>query len=55
MEMRVVEITPEAIVLDANHPLAGKTICYNVEVLAVREATEEDLEERHEHGPDCDH
>lgn len=55
MEMRVVEITPEAIVLDANHPLAGKTICYNVEVLDVREATKADMEDRHEHGPDCDH
>jgi FKBP-type peptidyl-prolyl cis-trans isomerase SlyD len=55
MEMRVVEVNNEAIVLDANHPLAGKTIHYAVEVIGVREATKEDLELRHEHGPDCDH
>ncbi|HIG11575.1 MAG: FKBP-type peptidyl-prolyl cis-trans isomerase [bacterium] len=55
MEMRVVEVNPESIVLDANHPLAGKTINYAVEVATVRQATDEDLEERHEHGPDCEH
>lgn len=55
LEMRVAEVNEEAVVLDANHPLAGKTITYKVEVREFRQATEADLEERHEHGEDCDH
>ncbi|MCB9914750.1 MAG: peptidylprolyl isomerase [Planctomycetes bacterium] len=53
LDMRVVEINDDAIVLDGNSPLAGKTLRYAVEVLAVREPTEEDLELRHEHGEGC--
>ena len=55
IEMRVVEDNAESVVLDANHPLAGKTITYKVEVKEHREATEADFAERHEHGEDCDH
>ena len=43
LEMRVVEISPESIVLDANHPLAGKTVTFSVEVVSVREATADEL------------
>ena len=55
IEMRIVEINPEAVVLDANHPLAGKTIQYEVEVRELRQPTEEDLAGRHVHGEDCEH
>jgi FKBP-type peptidyl-prolyl cis-trans isomerase SlyD len=55
--MRVVEITPDAVVVDANHPLAGQTLHYSVVVREVREATLEELEsaasefdEAHESG-----
>ena len=34
--MRVVEISPEAIVLDANHPLAGRSVAFEVAILGVR-------------------
>lgn len=37
MEMRVVEANADAVVLDGNHPLAGKTVTFQVKVLAVRE------------------
>jgi FKBP-type peptidyl-prolyl cis-trans isomerase SlyD len=62
--MSVVEIGDKQVVVDANHPLAGMTLRYQVKVLDVREATEDEIEhaaaqldEAHEHvhGPDCDH
>lgn len=39
----VVRLTPEAVVLDLNHPLAKDRVHYVGEVLAVREPTEEEL------------
>jgi len=40
----VVEKKPDSIVLDYNHPLAGKTLVYHVKVEKVREANREELE-----------
>ncbi|NQD72549.1 peptidylprolyl isomerase [Sphingobacterium shayense] len=48
----VVEVTPEAVVADLNHPMAGKTLNFDVEVLNVRPATEEELAHGHAHGVD---
>ncbi len=62
--MRVVEVKGDSVIVDANHPLAGVALRYNVKVLVVRKATEEEIEsaarelaeaEEHEHGPGCDH
>ena len=53
VDMRVVEINDEAVVLDANHPLAGETITYSVEVRNVRQISEEELQKRRELGPEC--
>jgi len=62
--MRVVEIKPDAIVVDANHPLAGQTLHYSVEVREVREATADEIEtaaaafeeaEGHIHDESCSH
>lgn len=46
MEMRVVEISPESIVLDANHPLAGQQVTFDLRVVSVRPATDEEIEAR---------
>ncbi len=35
IEFRVVELRPDEVVLDANHPLAGQKVTFEVEVLAV--------------------
>ncbi len=35
-QVRVHEVREETIVIDANHPLAGKTLIFDVRVLAVR-------------------
>src|SRR5262249_27026287 len=42
--MRVVELKRDAVVVDANHPLAGQTLHYSVTVREVREATAEEIE-----------
>ena len=40
------------VLVDANHPLAGVTLHFDVEVSAIRAATEEELAHGHPHGPD---
>ncbi|MFT5080599.1 MAG: FKBP-type peptidyl-prolyl cis-trans isomerase SlyD [Planctomycetota bacterium] len=44
VDMRVIEVRPDTVFLDGNHPLAGQNVTFDVEVLTVREATEEELE-----------
>jgi FKBP-type peptidyl-prolyl cis-trans isomerase SlyD len=41
--LRVLEVGAEAIVVDANHPLAGQPVTFNLEVLEVRPASAEEL------------
>jgi FKBP-type peptidyl-prolyl cis-trans isomerase SlyD len=36
--------------VDANHPLAGRTLSFDIEVVAVREASEEEIAHGHAHG-----
>jgi FKBP-type peptidyl-prolyl cis-trans isomerase SlyD len=48
----VTEITDDTVTLDFNPPLAGKTLTYNVEVLGLREANEEELDHGHPHSLD---
>ena len=39
----VVEVSDEAVKMDFNHPMAGKTLNFDVEVVEVRDVTPEDL------------
>lgn len=41
--------------VDFNHPYAGKTLHYEVKVVAVRDATAEELAHGHVHGPGAHH
>ena len=48
----VVEVTEDAVIADLNPPMAGKTLEFDVEILNVRPATEEELSHGHAHGVD---
>jgi FKBP-type peptidyl-prolyl cis-trans isomerase SlyD len=41
--------------VDTNHPLAGKTLSFDVEILDVRAASAEELSHGHAHGPGGHH
>jgi FKBP-type peptidyl-prolyl cis-trans isomerase SlyD len=51
----VTQLSGDMVTLDGNHPLAGKTLYFEVEVAAVREATAEELAHGHVHGPGDHH
>jgi FKBP-type peptidyl-prolyl cis-trans isomerase SlyD len=46
------EVKPDSITIDLNHPLAGKTLHFDVTVREVRAASAEEIEHGHAHGPD---
>lgn len=50
MEATIVEVTDEIVKLDFNHPLAGKELTFDVTIVELRAATEEELEHGHVHG-----
>jgi FKBP-type peptidyl-prolyl cis-trans isomerase SlyD len=48
--VRVVKVDPEQVTVDANHPLAGVPLTFDVQIREVREATAEEIEHGHVHG-----
>lgn len=48
--VRIVKVTDTMVTIDGNHPLAGQTLAFEVEVLGVRDASAEELEHGHVHG-----
>jgi len=51
MQVIVVKVGRFNIDVDRNHPLAGQTLTFDVEVMDVREATQEEVSHGHAHGP----
>ena len=47
----VTKVDGDKITVDGNHALAGETLNFNVEVADIREATAEELQHGHVHGP----
>jgi FKBP-type peptidyl-prolyl cis-trans isomerase SlyD len=41
--------------IDANHPLAGQTLTFDVEIVDLRPATQEEISHGHAHGPGGHH
>jgi FKBP-type peptidyl-prolyl cis-trans isomerase SlyD len=51
----VAGVEPGVVLIDPNHPLAGETLHFDVEILGVRNGTAEELEHGHVHGPGGHH
>lgn len=51
----VMEVHDDKVVVDGNHPLAGVQLNFDVTVVEVRDATEEEIEHGHVHGPGGHH
>ena len=51
----VTKIGLDSITVDANHPLSGVELNFDVEVMEIRLATEEELAHGHVHGPGGHH
>jgi len=51
----IVAVTDETVSIDANHPLAGESLYFDIEVLSVREASAEEIAHGHVHsaGSSC--
>jgi FKBP-type peptidyl-prolyl cis-trans isomerase SlyD len=45
----VVDIRDDTVVIDANHPLAGERLTFEIDVLDIRDATSEELRHGHVH------
>ena len=48
--VRVIAMDEQSITVDANHPLAGVTLHFNVTVTEIRDATDEELAHGHPHA-----
>jgi FKBP-type peptidyl-prolyl cis-trans isomerase SlyD len=52
---RVLELNGDQVKLDGNHPLAGEDLVFDVEVMKIRDATNEELAHGHAHHGDGHH
>ncbi len=51
LSVTVIKIDENEVVVDGNHPLAGVALNFDVKILDIRVATEEELSHGHVHGP----
>jgi FKBP-type peptidyl-prolyl cis-trans isomerase SlyD len=55
MIAKVTKISGDDVTLDMNHPLAGVDLNFDVEIVEVRMATNEEIDHGHAHGPGGHH
>jgi FKBP-type peptidyl-prolyl cis-trans isomerase SlyD len=55
MPFVVKEVKQEEVTIDFNHPLAGKDLEFEVKLIDIRDATVEELQHGHAHGPGGNH
>ncbi|WP_108652268.1 FKBP-type peptidyl-prolyl cis-trans isomerase [Dongshaea marina] len=48
----VQDVTEEMVTVDANHPLAGKSLTFSVKIDSIRDASDEEKAHGHAHGPE---
>jgi FKBP-type peptidyl-prolyl cis-trans isomerase SlyD len=51
----VIGVEGDNVIVDSQHPLAGKTLHFEIEVLGIRPASDEELAHGHPHGPGGHH
>lgn len=51
----VVDVTDDTVTVDGNHPLAGVQLNFDVKIVEVRDASAEEMEHGHVHGPHGHH
>lgn len=52
--LTVMKVEGDQVTVDANHPLAGQQLNFDVAIVNIREASEEEVEHGHVHDPDAD-
>jgi FKBP-type peptidyl-prolyl cis-trans isomerase SlyD len=55
IELWVTSVGESEVMVDVNHPLAGVTLCFDVEVVSIRNATPEEQAHGHPHEAGLDH
>lgn len=55
LEGKIVEVNSDNVKMDFNHPLAGKTLHFTGKIIDLRDATKEELDHGHVHGPHGHH
>jgi FKBP-type peptidyl-prolyl cis-trans isomerase SlyD len=51
----VIDLNEVEVTVDGNHPMAGKDLFFDVEIMASRPATQEEMNHGHAHGPGGHH
>ncbi len=51
IEMIITEVNGDQVTVDANHPLAGRSLTFQVSVEFIRDASAEEIDHGHAHGP----
>ena len=51
LEGKVMAVKEDSVIMDFNHPLAGEDLYFSGTILDVREATAEEIDHGHTHGP----
>lgn len=55
MPVWVTAVDATTVHIDRNHPLAGETLRFQIEVVSIRDATKEEIAHGHPHGPGGHH
>jgi FKBP-type peptidyl-prolyl cis-trans isomerase SlyD len=55
MPVWIAKVEADTVYVDRNHPLAGETLHFQIEVVSIRDATREETSHGHPHGPGGHH